>query len=250
MVTLIRKGGVFAMLNEKRKMRGLQIGILLFFFAEAVLSYLLQTVSDGTQTRLFSYAAVVLACLFCAVFASRTAAYALTQAALLCTVGADWFLVMCEPRAQLPAMLFFSGTQLCYFFRLLLQDASRRGRRVHIVLRVFISLAAILLTLLVLRERADAVALVSMFYYANLLLNIVFAFLETGISFFSVGLLLFALCDTLIGLSCIDPYLQLPEDSFVQTLLHPGFDPAWAFYIPSQALLAASLFRAKRREAS
>lgn len=218
-----------------------------FFATEAILGLLLQIASNGEATRLYSYACVVLACLFCATFAARTPSYLFTQLALLLTVGADWFLVMREPREQLPAMLFFSGTQLAYFLRIYFSDGSALRRRVHLILRASVCLAVFLITLLVLGEGADAVALVSTFYYANLLLNIVFAFLVGGVSFFSVGLVLFAMCDTIIGLACIDPYLSIPKDTLLWRMLFPGFDLAWAFYVPSQALLATSLWRDARR---
>ncbi len=229
--------------KERRKV--LLWAVPLFLITETVLGILLQTVG-GVATRVCSYAAVVLACLFCALFASRSAAYFLTQAALLCTVGADWFLVMCDPREQLPAMIFFSGTQIAYFLRLWLADPSHPRRTVHLSVRAALSVLALLVTALVLGEKTDALALVSMFYYVNLLLNVIFAFLEEGISLLSVGLVLFALCDTLIGISCLDPYLPLPEDSFVWEIIHPGFDLAWAFYLPSQALLSMSLWKGVR----
>ena len=36
-------------------------------------------------------------------------------------------------------------------------------------------------------------------------------------------------------------YIAIPKESFLWTLLHPGFDLAWAFYVPSQTLIALSL---------
>ena len=221
-----------------------------FLFAEGALGLALQLADDALAVRLCSYACVLLACLFCVLFAARTSSYILTQAALLCTVLADWFLVMLEPREQLPAMIFFSGAQIAYFLRILLADASPVRRRVHLLVRGGVCCTAFLVTLLVLGESADAVALVSVFYYANLLLNIVFAFLGEGVSLFSVGLVLFALCDTIIGLACIDPYLSVPKDTLLWRMLFPGFDLAWAFYVPSQALLAISLWRGGARRAS
>lgn len=213
--------------------------LTLFLTVETVLGVLLQ-VCGGLAGRIFSWSAVILACLFCILFFARTPRYLLTQAALLCTVGADWFLVICDPREQLPAMLLFSGAQLAYFLRLLLEDPSRVRQRWHVALRVLLSVGVLLLTLLVLGERADAVALVSMFYYANLILNLVFSFLITGVSPMSVGFVLFLLCDTLIGISSMGPYLSIPEDAFVWRIIHPGFDLAWAFYLPSQVLLSLS----------
>jgi len=225
------------MIRNKRLLIGMSVA---FTVTESILGYLIQTADTGV--RILSYVSVVLACLFCALFFERSGSYAFTQIGLICTVCADYFLVLAEARQQLPAMIFFSVTQLAYFARLYFAERSEKRRTCHIFLRIIASGIAILATVIVLGSNTDAVALVSMFYYANLLINIVFAFLQgEEPRIFAVGLLLFVLCDTLIGLSCLDAYMTIPEDSFVWRLIHPGFDLAWAFYVPSQTLLALSL---------
>lgn len=213
----------------------------IFVLAELVLAVCLQTVG-GRAADLCRYAVVVLACLFCILFFEKNTSYVLTQLALICTVGADYFLVASLEPKQLPAMLFFSVTQLAYFARLYLEDSSRRRRTVHLVLRLGLSVLSLILTLAVLGEGADAVALVSMFYYANLILNLVFAMLDfRAQALMAVGFLLFLLCDTVIGLSFLKHYIVLSPDSWVHSLFSVGFDLAWAFYAPSQVLLALSL---------
>ena len=52
---------------------------------------------------------------------------------------------------------------------------------------------------------------------------------------------LFLLCDTVIGLSFLDGYLAVDKTSLIYRIIHPGFDLAWAFYLPSQMLLSISL---------
>ena len=213
----------------------------IFLTAEAVLGVLLQTVQDKTPINL-RYTAVVLACLFVILFAEKSLSFLFTMIALACTVGADYFLVYSEEMRQLPAMLFFSVTQIAYFLRLYFEDKNKVRRIVHLICRVSLSTIAVGATLAVLGSGADGVAVVSMFYYANLILNIVFAFIAPQKSWtFAIGLLLFVLCDTVIGLSLINTYLPIPEGSFIYKLIYPGFDLAWAFYLPSQTLLSISL---------
>ena len=227
------------MIKNKNTLIGASV---LFSSVEAVLGYLLQT-SRGDTVSWLCFSSVALACLFCALFARLSPAYFLTQLALVCTVCADFFLLITPVRQQLPAMLFFSVTQLSYFLRLYLYDENRSRRALHVGIRASASAIAVTATLLVLGSSADAVAIVSMFYYANLLINIVFAFIQfKKPGFFSVGLLLFALCDALIGFAFLDGYLPIPPDSFIYKIIHPGFDLAWAFYLPSQTLLALSLW--------
>lgn len=221
--------------------------VIVFAAVEAFLEYTLQT-CRGELINPVSFASIVLACLFCIMFAERSRDYLLTQLALVCTVCADFFLLITPVRQQLPAMLFFSVTQTSYFLRIYLNDESKVRRAWHIGVRAFASVAAIVITVLALGSSADAVALISMFYYANLIVNIIFAFIEfKKHPLLAIGLLLFALCDVLIGFAFIDNYLTISPDSFIYKILHPGFDLAWAFYLPAQTLLSISLLPKRLR---
>lgn len=221
--------------------KALIAAIMPFALAEIFLGVLLQIVS-GRATEIIEYSAIILACLFCLLFAERSLSYIFTQAALIFTVFADYFLVYSEEIQQLPAMLFFSATQICYFLRLYFEDGDEKRKKWHLVCRISLSLAAITLTLAVLGKNCDALALVSMFYYANLILNVIFACIEFKKNpVFAIGLILFILCDTVIGLSMIDGYLPLSPESLIYKMIHPGFNLAWVFYVPSQALLSISL---------
>jgi len=219
-----------------------------FLLTELTLGILLQLL-PGRAATWCAYAAVLLACLFAFLFLSRTKRYLFTQAALLATVCADYFLVLRGAEQKLIAMLFFSVTQLCYFARIYFAENRENRRTVHVILRILVPLLTLALTLAVLGKSADAVATVSMFYFANLLLNIVFAFLlGEKPPIFAVGLLLFAFCDVFVGLSLLDGYLPITKGSFIYRLAHPGFNLAWVFYVPSQALLALSLLPACKRK--
>ena len=216
-----------------------------FLAVEDLLGYLLQ-VREGREVAFFSFLSIILACAFFFVFFELSKDYFLTQAALICTVCADYFLVWLDPREQLPAMIFFSFTQLFYFARIFLADENKTRRIVHISLRAGLSAIAVIATLIVLGEKADAVALVSLFYYANLAVNIIFALAEFKKHYIlAIGLVLFLLCDTVIGLTLIGGYLTIPADSFIYKIIYPGFNLAWVFYLPSQALIASSLLPKK-----
>ena len=215
--------------------------ILAFCFAELTLGVLVQ-VTVGNTLIWVSYATVLLACAFVALCFEPTPRWALTQAALLCTVCADYFLVLRGAEQQFLAMLFFSITQLAYAARLFVEDKKPTRRIVHLAARVGFSLLIIAVTLAVLGGGADRVALISMFYFANLTLNVVFAFLQgKKMRLFAIGLALFLCCDVFIGLSLIEGWLPLTKGGILYALAHPGFNAAWVFYVPSQALLSLSL---------
>ena len=234
-----------------RSKKALAVSLTLFFAVETILGILFQTgFGNGAHLR---YATVVVACLFCALFAETSWDYLLTQLALILTVGADWFLVLPSTPNQLPGMIFFSAAQLSYAARLCLGEKNSNRLRIHLWLRAALSLLALAATVAVLGDGTDAVALISVFYYANLALNILFAWSQSPRELImALGLTLFLCCDTLIGLAFLDGYLPVSETSVIYrviySLTHPGFDLAWAFYLPSQMLLAVSLLP-KGREA-
>ena len=220
----------------------------IFLIVEALLGVLLQTAQDSIPINL-RYTAVILACLFCIIFAERSKSYMVTQIALICTVCADYFLVYRTDMQQLPAMIFFSVVQTAYFLRLYFDDNNKARKIVHLITRVTLSMIIIAITFAVLGKNVDAVAVVSMFYYANLVMNAVFAFISFKKHYIlAIGLLLFILCDTVIGFSLIKTYISVPSDSFIYKIIYPGFDLAWAFYLPSQVLLSVSLLSERIRQ--
>ena len=184
--------------------------IALFIAVELVLGILLQTVG-GREADAFRMSSVILCALFCLLFAERSPAYLLTQGALVCTVCADYFLVWLQPMVQLPAMLFFLVAQSAYTVRLYLTDHSATRRRWQRWAVPVLGAAAVAVTAIVLGQGADALALVSMLYYAVLLLNVVFALCRfRGNPLLAVGLLLFLCCDTVVGFAMMDAYLPIP----------------------------------------
>ena len=222
----------------------------LFVGVEITLGVLLQTVG-GRISVYMRYGVVILACLFCFLFVDKAAAYVLTQLALVCTVCADWFLVLPPSPVQLPGMLFFSVTQTAYFLRIYLTDKSPQRRRFHLILRVCLTAIVLIATAIVLRKETDAVAIVSMFYYANLAVNILFAFAEWRKHLLlALGLTLFLCCDTVVGLAFLDGYFTIPTESLLYRIIHPGFDLIWAFYVPSQTLIVLSLLPERLRQGS
>ena len=219
----------------------------IFFVIEAILGYYIQ-ITVYPEVNHLQFFSIVLACAFCFLFAEKSKAYAFTQLALLFTVGADYFLAYHFIPIQLQGMLCFSVVQTMYFLRLYSDDDNEKRKRVHLISRISISAVAMIATLLVLGKAADAVAVISVFYYANLVLNLVFAFIQFKKAYLlAIGFIFFILCDTAIGLICLFPYLPIPDDSFIYKIQYAEFNIAWAFYIPSQILLAMSLLPKRLR---
>lgn len=217
-----------------------------FIIAELVLGVLVQLTS-ALPCKIISFVSVLLACLFFALFYERNCKYIFTQFGLILTVCADVFLVLLDARQKLAAMILFLVAQLFYARRIYLYSEGDSVKRAHILTRFLLIAAFLASTAIVLGSATDALALVSVVYYANLLVNILFAFADGRRSLvFAFGLLLFSLCDAVVGLSLIDAYLPVAQGSLVYRLTHTELSLAWIFYVPSQTLIALSTAFSKK----
>ncbi len=219
----------------------------LFVAVELILGFLIH-VTKKEIMKYLAFLTVTIACLFAFLFYCDSNAYRLTQLGLIFTVFADIFLVLLNSEKRLLAMSFFSVTQLCYFALLYIRD--KRFKRMHIVIRVCTITTALLGTTLVLGDKTDPLSLVSIFYFANLLINVIWAFAEWDYSkILPFGLLMFAFCDVFIGFSSMSAlYFPMPEGTFLHFLANPPFNIAWLFYVPAQTLIALSLCEQRLKE--
>ena len=212
-----------------------------FVSAEIILWIIIQTSLNSLAIQYFS---VILAFLFCFLFASRSKSYVFTQLALLCTVIADYFLVWRNLDNKLLAMLLFAAAQIFYFLRIATEETNYSILKWHLIARITVTVLVLAATVCVLGENVDALALVSLFYYANLFMNLIFSIASTRKSvLLIVGFACFMACDTFVGLGNIGPYLNVSTAN-----LSLGFDPVWFFYVPSQTFLAISLLPNKKEK--
>ena len=206
----------------------------LAFVVIALGLYGLILTSSGKVLIWSEYLSIVL----CFLFALISFQKPLIIAALAMTLGADYCLVLCNPMQQLWGMVFFLAAQMFYGIYL-----HRQGvHKALLFVRIGLSLAAMGVAILVLGEKADALALVSMCYYVNLIMNLLCAFARfRDHRLMALGFVLFLLCDTVIGLQvAAGGYLPIQEGSLIHRIIFPGFHLSWLFYLPSQVLIALS----------
>lgn len=216
------------------------VGSAVFLTAELAFLIAIQ-LTHGRINDLLCVLSVALALIFSCMFGNRSRDGILISLALLFTLVADTILQFSDPIQRLPAMLFFSAAQLLYAL-LLLSELAWGNRKKRLFLYAATEAAALLLTVAVLREKADAVSLVSLFYYATLVVNILSAFRARRSLTFAIGLVFFLLCDTVVGLDVmILEYIPLSPDSLFYRLTHTGINLAWLFYVPAQTLIAFSV---------
>jgi len=206
-----------------------------FILAELVL-YVLILTQGGDTLRLSEFISIALCAVYTLIIRGKTKG--LLPLATLLTLSADFCLVICTPIRRLEGMLFFLGVQGVYAYILHRQI----NKKLLVWFRVGLTALAVAIALLVLGKDTDALALVSLCYYANLVFNLGMAFSRFRQNvLFAIGLLLFLLCDTVIGLQVASTgYLNISEGTFVYNIINAPINLAWLFYLPSQVMLAFS----------
>ena len=216
-----------------------RIVLAFFLIVEAILYYFILT-AGGQTLVVTSYASIV----FCFLFALQgLKSIPWIDAGLACTVGADFCLVICNPIQQLWGMVFFMGAQAFYAVHL----HRKQPNKALLLIRILLSVGAEIVTVLILQGNTDALAMVSVCYYANLIMNFVVACTQWKIGkLLPIAFLLFILCDTIIGLQVASTgYLPITKGSWLYNLIFSGFNTAWMFYLPSQVLLALNAYKHK-----
>lgn len=217
--------------------------LLLGYLMVELTLYVLIFLTKDVLNAWISYSAIILNFVMAMILFAKSKNVVLTEIGLLMTCFADLFLVILNPQIQVVAMIFFVVAQACYFLRILHNTPEKSMRLKHIIIRAVLTVLGIIATFIVLKEKTDFLAVIAVFYFINLLLNVVFAFMQSKKSaLFAVGLLLFMCCDVLIGLNVAsEGYLVFAENSFMAWLAEPPINLAWAFYVPAQILIVLSI---------
>lgn len=118
----------------------------------------------------------------------------------------------------------------------------------HILLRVMIS-AVIGFGLFLMQIPIDALLWVTIFYFISFVCNIAFAFSikrkssrvlkSASWNLFLIGLVLFLVCDLMVGLFNMTSYVPLSEEVYGR-LYHIASVGMWVFYLPGQVLITLS----------
>ena len=193
---------------------------------------------EGELCRLFQYALVLLCVLFAWGYRSETLDGLLSLLALAFTAGADLFLVALREAQWLPGMAVFCIAQLFWALRLLRMEAGRR-RLTHGL--VWALTCGTLLVVAVILSRGEDVLLPLCGVYASFLLTtVLFGWLTPQNLRFTLGMTLFLGCDIFVAVNNAALYLDLQPYPLLQKLHDIPFNMMWAFYGPSQMLLALS----------
>lgn len=156
---------------------------------------------------------------------------------LLFTLLSDTFLVLAQTQQTL-AMFLFSVTQISYLIAIHLIVRDKNQLFLSLILRVGLFVILSVTAYFILGDMFSLLVLVALFYFSNLVFNLIFSAIHIKkFPLLFCGLLLFLMCDILIGLEVLNTMLN---SSFLQSALpslNNHFNLAWIFYMPSQLLI-------------
>ncbi len=190
----------------------------------------------GDLCRLIQYALVVLCFAFACGHRSESPEGILSLLALLCTAGADFFLVALKEEQWIPGMAVFCCAQLFWALRLLVLEDRRLAHGVTWAL----TCATLLVVAIILGQGAYTLLLLAAVYASLLLTTVLFSWLSPRNLLFTLGMTLFLGCDLFVAVNNAARYLDLNAYPALKALYDIPFNMMWAFYGPSQILLALS----------
>jgi len=219
-----------------------------YILLESLLYILIFTNPFGLE-RIYSYSAIVLNFIYALTFIQefKGKKQLFLYLALFTTLIADYFLVLINGSKNI-AMTSFMFTQISYCLLILEYSKTKKW---DLIIRGIGTVLSAIITFIVLKDKTDYLSVISVMYFFNLILNIIYSFIKTPHLTLKLGLVLFILCDILIGFEvAAEGYLNISEQSFIYKITHLGFNLAWVFYLPSQVLLALTFnFISNKKEA-
>ena len=218
----------------RNKKAALVIGIALAVI-EIILGVQIQLKSSGITC----YASVIIAVVCALLFTKADFRSLFVALGLVFTSFADVCLVLLNPIEQMLGMVFFTAAQICYAIGIYNIGKARVGVKTNVIPRGALALVLELAAFAVLGEAMDALVVITMLYFANLLCNTALLFFNGGSKTLAFGMLAFIGCDVFVGLHVlVQQYVTAAEGTLLYALTHTGINVAWLFYVPSQTLIA------------
>lgn len=190
------------------------------------ISFLAVDIGRFDDSTWLKFAAICL-CALTAVLGANSRDALLVAVAQCLTVAADWHLLVKSGEMDyIVGVSFFILVQLTYLFRM--EFLRGRSTKAGPLLRALAFLGALWVL-----KSGDLLTALSLFYFANLVVNLLEAIgLEEKV--FALGLALFVCCDLCVGLWNLELHPTLTEFARVGM---------WLFYLPSQVLIVLSAHR-------
>lgn len=219
------------------KNKFLNILLIAFLAIETFLTIFIFIVQKNRYFALdwFRYGGVIICFLF-SLLSFKNKHNHFLIAGLAFTIVADYFLIILNDY-YIVGIAFFTIVQAMYFCYI-----APKHWLASLITRFSIAGIVSLLITFVLKV-SDATSYAAVFYYTNLVMNAVDAFINKNKSLllFAIGLVLFIGCDTFVGLFNLSDFITINSSAF-KILEDNCVLIIWIFYLPSQTLISLSPF--------
>ena len=213
-----------------------QISLVAIFLLAEICFTVLSQILTGQTLEIVEYVSISLCLALALIFVTRNRFNCIICVGLAFTLCADACLVFCKPIQQTYGMVFFSLAQLTYAVYLMI-GFSKKTNLIMWIIRLLGSYATLIVTSVVLKDNFDFLSAISMFYIFNLAFNLVLAYVHfKKYGLLALGFTFFIFCDILIGLGSANGVYITIASQTIRDLVASNI--AWAFYIPSQTLIA------------
>jgi hypothetical protein len=211
---------------------------LSFITIEFILWMIILFVDLPFELHFDSYLAILICLIFVIIHFKDTFDYKIMLLAFIFTASADFFLTLLSTQQILGTFLFFLS-QLMFMFRLHVTDAKVNYQA---LIPYAVGFVVISMSIVFFLQTYDLLLLVSVLYYAFLLINTFYAWKKKDkYILFAIALTLYLLADTMVGLKASSPYITFNPHTFFYWLTHISFNLIWLFYLPTQVLFALSI---------
>lgn len=220
-----------------KKNKFVYILLIMFLTIEMLLTIFIFIVEKNKYFSLdwFRYSGVIICFLF-SLLSFKNKRNHFLIAGLAFTIVADYFLIIFNDY-YIIGIAFFTIVQAMYFCYIM-----PKHWLASLITRFSIAGIVSLFITFVLKV-SDATSYAAIFYYTNLVMNAVDAFINKnkGLLLFAIGLVLFIGCDTFVGLFNLSDFITINSSAF-KALEDNCVLIIWIFYLPSQTLISFSPF--------
>lgn len=220
-----------------------KISLISFIVIELILTIVIFVLDKYyvMNTTMIKYSSIVL-CFIVACFGFNSKRGYFLIAGLAGTLVADYFLLV-KLDNFLIGISSFIIVQSMYFLYI-----KPRYWKISLIIRFLLFIVVSLVIGLGLKVK-DTSVFFAAFYFVNLLMNAIDAFMTKDIKFilFGIGLILFIGCDLSVAFYNLTNYVSYSSD-FIEKIVDFSEFGMWLFYIPSQTLLAITPFIRKKYE--
>lgn len=224
----------------KRNERYNKITVLIF----SIIELLIWAIVLATKNSVVYYLGVVCCFLASLILLTKEKHACVQSCASLFTVLADLFLILLHAKHRTLAMCFFLCAQILYAVRIFFLAETKKQKNIQLLLRIVGSVVIVVCTFLVIKELTDALAIISVIYYVNLVISLILAFVyfkkQQFVRLMAIGFVLFSLCDITIGFDYLVGLLSLTDGNFIYEVVNFPISIDLVCYLPSQVLLVLS----------